>query len=56
MSTAEQIIESAFERRAEINAANVTAEVKDAVLDTIELLDAGTARHGLPKNQTGNGW
>lgn len=44
MSTPEQVVESAFERRAEINAANVTAEVKDAVLDTIELLDAGKAR------------
>ncbi len=44
MANLEQIIESAYEHRAAITPANVTAEVKDAVLDAIESLDAGTAR------------
>lgn len=44
MDTLEQVIESAFEHRAEITPSNVTADVKDAVLDAIESLDAGTAR------------
>ena len=50
MSTLEQVIESAFEHRADINPSNVSPEVKDAVLDAIELLDAGTARVASKEN------
>ena len=50
MSSLEQVIESAFENRANINPSNVDPEVKDAVLDAIELLDAGTARVASKEN------
>ena len=38
------IIESAYETRAEINPASVKKEIKDAILETINLLDAGKLR------------
>ena len=50
MNSLEQVIESAFENRANINPSNVDPEVKDAVLDAIELLDAGTARVASKEN------
>ena len=50
MSSLEQVIESAFENRANINPSNVDPEIKDAVLDAIELLDTGTARVASKEN------
>ena len=44
MSDIQTTIEEAFERRAEITPRNVETHVKDAVLEAIELLDAGKAR------------
>ena len=41
MSSIQQIIDEAFERRADITPRTVSAEVKDAVLQTISLLDTG---------------
>jgi 2,3,4,5-tetrahydropyridine-2-carboxylate N-succinyltransferase len=38
------VIDAAFERRAEFNAANAPAEVKDAVAKVLALLDAGRLR------------
>ncbi len=40
----QQIIETAFENRADITPATVSAEVKDAVLETLRQLDNGTLR------------
>jgi len=40
----QNIIETAFEQRAEITPHNVSAEVKEAVLDTIYQLDSGSLR------------
>ena len=40
----QQIIETAFENRAEITPANVQPEVKEAVLETMRLLDNGSLR------------
>lgn len=40
----EKIINDAFEQRAEITPTNVSAEIRDAVEQTINMLDAGTAR------------
>ena len=44
MSQLENIINSAFENRAEITPANVSAEVREAVKEAINLLDSGQAR------------
>ena len=44
MNKLEETIEQAFENRAQITPANVSPEIKDAVLDAIELLDSGQAR------------
>ncbi len=44
MSNLESIIEHAFENRAEISPATVSAEVREAVASALELLDKGQAR------------
>ncbi len=44
MSQLEKIINDAFEQRAEITPASVSAEIRDAVEETINLLDSGTLR------------
>lgn len=44
MSNLQQVIETAFENRAEISPASVSAEVKDAILESIHLLDSGEKR------------
>ncbi|MGJ0428577.1 2,3,4,5-tetrahydropyridine-2,6-dicarboxylate N-succinyltransferase [Methylobacter sp.] len=44
MSQLEKIINDAFEQRAEITPATVSAEIRDAVEETINLLDSGTLR------------
>ncbi|MEF3075469.1 2,3,4,5-tetrahydropyridine-2,6-dicarboxylate N-succinyltransferase [Methylobacter sp. Wu1] len=44
MSQLEKIINDAFEHRAEITPATVSAEIRDAVEETINLLDSGTLR------------
>ncbi len=44
------IIEAAFERRAEINADNLEASTKSAILETIELLDKGTLKLAAKNN------
>ena len=46
-------LEAAFEARAEITPANVTATVRDAVEQALALLDGGTARVAEP---TATGW
>ncbi len=48
MSKIQQIIEQAFEKRAEINPGNVDSTVKNAVFEAIELLDSGEARVAEP--------
>ena len=53
MSELQSIIEAAFEKRADITPANVEPSVKNAVLETIELIDAGEARVAEPAD---NGW
>jgi len=53
MSELQQIIELAFENRADINPANVDPEVKRAVLEAIELLDSGQQRVAEPVS---DGW
>ncbi len=53
MSDIQQIIEDAFERRAEITPHNVETPVKDAVTEAIDLLDSGKARVAEPRG-TGN--
>ena len=50
MSDLENIIEAAFERRADITPANVDAETKNAIQSAIELLDKGEARVAEKKN------
>jgi 2,3,4,5-tetrahydropyridine-2,6-dicarboxylate N-succinyltransferase len=50
------IIESAFESRADITAKNVSAEVKDAVTQTIALLDSGKLRVAEPNADVPSGW
>lgn len=47
------IIDQAFENRANITPSNVDAKVREAVLDAIELLDTGSARVAEP-TQNGN--
>ena len=49
----QQVIETAFENRADITPANVDPAVKNAVLEAIELIDSGTARVAEP---TDDGW
>ncbi len=49
----QQIIEQAFENRAAINPDNVDVEVKNAVLEAIELLDSGQQRVAEP---AAGGW
>ena len=44
MTTLENIINAAFENRAEITPANATSEVREAVTETINLLDCGKLR------------
>ena len=44
MTTLENIINTAFENRAEITPANATSEVREAVTETINLLDCGRLR------------
>jgi len=53
MAELQQIIEQAFENRAEINPGNVDAEIKNAVLEAIELLDSGQQRVAEP---VAGGW
>ncbi len=53
MSDLQQIIEQAFEDRAEITPDNVTAKTREAVLSVIELLDSGQRRVAEP---VGDGW
>jgi 2,3,4,5-tetrahydropyridine-2-carboxylate N-succinyltransferase len=53
MADIQQIIEQAFENRAEITPDNVTAETREAVLAAIELLDSGQQRVAEPVS---NGW
>ena len=53
MPELQQIIEQAFENRADINPANVDPEVKRAVLEAIELLDSGQQRVAEPVS---DGW
>ncbi len=53
MSELQQIIETAFENRADITPANVEPSVKKAVDEAIELLDSGEARVAEPGD---NGW
>ena len=43
------LIETAFERRAELTPGNLTAELRSAIDDCIELLDSGRARVAEPK-------
>ena len=40
----ENIINAAFDDRASINPANVSAEVREAILESLRLLDSGQAR------------
>jgi len=44
MSNLENIINDAFENRADISPANVSSEIRSAVEEAINMLDAGTAR------------
>jgi len=44
MSDLQQIIEEAFERRADITPRSVEPQVKEAVMEAIAMLDSGTAR------------
>jgi len=53
MSDIQQIIEEAFERRADITPRNVETLVKDAVNEAIDMLDRGVARVAEP---TDSGW
>ena len=53
MSNIQTIIDDAFENRAEITPRNVGAQVKDAVMEAIDLLDTGQARVSEKK---GNDW
>lgn len=44
MNQLQQIIEQAFEQRAQINPQNVEAKVKEAIIEVINLLDSGALR------------
>ena len=50
MRSAQSIIEQAFERRGQLTPKNVGSEIKDAVLETIDLLDRGAERVAEEKN------
>lgn len=50
MSDIQQIIEDAFERRADITPANAEPTVRDAVNDVLEMLDNGSARVAEKQN------
>jgi 2,3,4,5-tetrahydropyridine-2-carboxylate N-succinyltransferase len=52
MSSTQPIIEQAFERRSQLTPNNAGSEVKNAVLETIDLLDRGAARVAEKKNGT----
>jgi 2,3,4,5-tetrahydropyridine-2-carboxylate N-succinyltransferase len=52
MGSIQQTIDEAFERRADITPRTVSAEVKDAVLETINLLDTGQAT--VAENKAGH--
>ncbi len=49
-ASAEQIIESAFEKRAELNNQNIDPELKKIIRDTITDLDNGKLRVAEKKN------
>ena len=53
MKETEQMILDAWERRGEIKPHTVTAEVREAINDALELLDSGKARVAEP---SGDGW
>ncbi len=53
MANLKETIESAFEQRAEIRPDNASAEVREAVAEAIDLLDAGKARVAEP---AASGW
>ncbi|WP_456445042.1 2,3,4,5-tetrahydropyridine-2,6-dicarboxylate N-succinyltransferase [Thiolapillus sp.] len=53
MSDNQNIIEEAFEQRADITPRNVDTLVRDAVMETIDQIDAGTLRVAEPVE---NGW
>ncbi len=48
MTDLQQIIEQAFENRAEINPANVESDVKNAITEAVGLLDSGRQRVAEP--------
>ena len=50
MSDIQQIIETAFERRAEITPANADAQVRNAVNEVLGMLDSGKARVAEKQN------
>ncbi|KGM06518.1 2,3,4,5-tetrahydropyridine-2,6-dicarboxylate N-succinyltransferase [Methylophaga thiooxydans] len=50
MSDIQQIIEEAFERRADINPANADSDVRNAVNEALAMLDNGTARVAEKQN------
>jgi 2,3,4,5-tetrahydropyridine-2-carboxylate N-succinyltransferase len=51
----QQIIDTAWDNRAELSPKSAPAEVRDAVAHAIEQLDKGLARVS-PRNGTANGW
>jgi 2,3,4,5-tetrahydropyridine-2-carboxylate N-succinyltransferase len=53
MSDLQQIIEEAFERRADITPRNVETHVKEAVIEAIDMLDSGKTRVA---EKADNGW
>ena len=53
MSDIQNIIQEAFERRAEITPRSVEPRVKEAILEAIDLLDSGKARVAEPRD---GGW
>ncbi len=53
MSTLQETIETAFEDRAAITPATASAEIKEAVTDALNLLNAGSKRVAEPSN---GGW
>ena len=53
MSSLQETIETAFENRAEITPANVSAEIKEAVTDALNTLNDGSQRVAEPYS---GGW
>ena len=47
MNNLQAVIEQAFENRTELNSHNVSHDIKDAVTETLDLLDQGTLRVAL---------